>query len=289
MGDDDAQTTKEPGGHISGGHFNGHQFGIRVRNRQEFTIHDVQIYLNRLDGTGVTYDDAAFIRIEDCDDWTIHNCNLCGGGHYTSFTPRDCSVGVEVTGGSRNWSIHNNRFGHNGIGVVVDATSGTGGTIHDNQWEGENQAMPATALTNRIIDASGAVVGNDVRQLRTPSLKIGANPISGAGHDIQEMNVTRHGRLVTFDLEVEINSLEARTGTVTIDVPDLPVPAGNNVALSLGYTVSVATEIKAALFLPLAGEIALYKASGTGAYNVQINQADITANFAVRLSGTYIS
>jgi len=289
MPDDDAQATKEPGGRISGGHFNGHQYGISIRNRQEFTIDGVLVYLSRLDLTGTTYADAAFIRLEDCDDWTVSNCNLPGGGHYTSISPRDCAVGVEVIGGSRDWCIHSNRIGHSGVGVVVGASSGTGGVIRDNQWEAENQAAPATGLTTKIIDNSGDVVGNDVRLQRTPSLKIGANLISGAGHDVQEMNVTRHGRLVTFDLEVEINSLEARTGTVTIDVPDLPVPAGNNVALSLGYTVSVATEIKAALFLPLTGEIALYKASGTGAYNVQIEQTDITANFAVRLSGGYIA
>jgi len=120
----------------------------------------------------------------------------------------------------------------------------------------------------------------------TPTLKLGGSEVS---HSSQSAVFTKVGNIVTYSGVVILSSLDALTGTVTID--GLPYAAKNTSAGQSAVTVGYAANMASLTSVPTGfvgnneSKIYFYHFGSTGA--VDLSHTNLTATSQIRFSGTY--
>ena len=120
----------------------------------------------------------------------------------------------------------------------------------------------------------------------TPTLKLGGSAVS---HSSQSAVFTKVGDTVTYSGVVILSSLDALTGTVTID--GLPYAAKNTSAGQSAVTVGYAANMASLTSAPTGfvgnneSKIYFYHFGSTGA--VDLSNTNLTATSQIRFSGTY--
>lgn len=272
--------TKEPGGRISGGHYNGHRRAISIENRRQFTIDGALLYTTI--GAGrVDYASAAFVYLNDCFDALVTGLNIPEGGHYTSDA--DCTRHVQLTGDTDYITVEGNLFGAKGI-AIANTSTGTHNTINGNTYESSSDSP-----TNRIVNGggSGQLLGADVQATITPTLEFGGGS-TGVTYSTQDGGYTQAGRLVVFWIDIRLTSKGTDTGTAVI-VAGLPAPiTAADFAANVSYSSSN-TQAPSGGLLNSSGEIQLFFDTAAGNRSNTVDDADFANTSTIRISGSYIA
>lgn len=125
-----AAALKEPGGRISGGHYNGHRYAIEMQHRRQFTIDNPLLYTT-IGGSAYTYPGSAMVYLNDCFDADV-TVQCPEGGHYNSDS--DCTRHVHLNGDTDHIRVHASKFGANGI-AIANTSTGLNNKILGNDYE----------------------------------------------------------------------------------------------------------------------------------------------------------
>lgn len=278
-----ASSLKEPGGRVSGGHFNGHRYGINVENRRQFTIDGVLIYTTVQAGH-VTYADSAFLRLHNCRDADVASIQVPEGGHYVSDA--DCSRHIHLSGDTDAVRIHSCKLGANGISIYNDAT-GTKNIAQDNDFTAFG-GPTTVGPTKKIVDTTGTLRGGDVVVAPTPVLLFGgAN--TGMTYAARDAGWVKNGRTVTFWGQIELSAKGSSTGNANISLPGMPAPVtGSDFAVSISYGTS-ANAAPTGGRIDASGQIELYRLGTNNNLGTRVTDADISDTTQIRLSGSYVA
>lgn len=278
-----ADTLKQPGGRISGGHFNGHHRAIRVEHRRQFTIDGPLLYLTIGSGK-YTYGSAAFVYLKDCRDATV-SVMVPEGGHYNSDT--DCSRHVHLLGNSDYIKIRGCEFGADGIAIANNST-GTHNVVEGNVYE--SYGGPGTSgPTKRFVNSAGAgqLTGGDVPVQLTPTLTFGGAS-TGITYSDRNGFYVKHGRQVVFSLEVALTSKGTSTGDAVL-VGGLPAPIS---AAEFGFEVAYSSAMVNGILggvINSSGNLELYRQTTSGTVNALATDADFNNTTILKVSGSYVS
>jgi len=278
-----AAALKEPGGRISGGHFNGARYAINIENRRQFTIDGVLLYLPI--GTAFRYAGSAYIRLQDCYDYIVTGNNINEGGHYVSAV--DCSRHVSLEGASDFGKITNNRLGANGV-AIANSSTGTNNTVSGNDFT----AYPApgnAGPTTRVIDASGLLRGGDVVVSQSPTIQFGGASV-GQTYTSRDAGFVKNGQSVTFWADIKLSAKGSSTGNADIAIPNLPAPVtGSDFAFAVSYSTGAPAVAAVGGVISSTGVLQLFTRNAFGNLNTRITDADFANATEIRVSGSYVS
>lgn len=273
-----AAGTKEPGGRISGGHFNGHRRAISIEYRRQFSIDGPLLYTTIGSGNS-DYAAAAFVYLNDCKDATI-TVNVPEGGHYTSDA--DCTRHIHLEGDTDFIKIKGCEFGADGI-AIANTSSGTSNVAEGNVFESSSGSP-----TKQIVDASNLLKGGDAYTPVTPIVEFGgAN--TGMTFSSQDGGYTQLGRIVSFWIDVRLSAKGSSTGNANI-VASLPAPvSGSDFGITRAYTSGAGTQAALGGIVASNGQIELYHENASENLNQRITNADFDNSTEIRISGSYIA
>lgn len=277
-----AASLKEPGGRVSGGHYNGHRRAISVEHRRQFTIDGPLLYTTIPDSQ-VDYADGAFVYLNDCFDADV-SVQVPEGGHYVSDV--DCTRHVHLVGDTDYVRIHDCKFGAKGI-AIANSSVGTNNIVENNDYKSYG-ATGTSAPTKRLVDPSALVRGGDIVVSSTPIIEFGGANV-GMTFSQQDGGYHQQGRVVTFWADVRLSAKGSSTGDASIVLPGLPTPvSGSDFSFDIAYSTSVVDG-------PLGGtinssaELELFHLGAGNTVNQRMNAADFVNVSQIRVSGTYLA
>lgn len=275
------QTNKEPGGRVSGGHYNGHRRAISVEYRSQFTIEGALLYLTI--GAGrFEYASAAFIYLNDCQGALVKGNNIPEGGHYVSDA--DCSRHVQFDGNTTGVQVQGNAFGAEGI-AIANTSTGTNNFVQGNTYTSYIGPGP----TKRIVNGGSAadLTGGDVHTSIEPSISFGGGS-TGVTYTSRDGGYVKNNLTVTWWIDIRLSSKGTDTGDANI-VTGLPAPrSGSDFGAVVSFSAGSAQAPQGGI-INSSGEIELYAEGTNDNFNIRIQDTDINNATELRMSGSYLA